>query len=93
MESGLIFCSLTTKFLGFPSLTLDFGLIGVDLPLLICLPDLLSLELVADQRASPQSKGAADRCPYAGCADRRADDSADRCATQCADASAFLTRC
>jgi hypothetical protein len=48
---GLIFCSLTTEFLGFPSLTPDFGLIGIDLPLLIRLLDLLSLELVADQRA------------------------------------------
>ena len=66
---GLIFPPLTTKSLSFSSLTLDFGLIGIDLPLLVCLLYLPALELVADKRA-------ADRCPYAWSTDRGADHSA-----------------
>jgi hypothetical protein len=37
------------------TLTIQFGLIGIDLPLLIRLLNLLPLQLVADQRACAQS--------------------------------------
>jgi hypothetical protein len=73
-------------------LTLDFCLVGVNLTLLFCLFYFLSLELVADQGAGPQSKSAAHRCPYPGCADRGAYNSADRRTAERADPGAFFAR-
>ena len=46
-DGRLIFAPLL-KPLKFPSLTIQFGLIRIDLPLLVCLPLFLSLHLITD---------------------------------------------
>jgi hypothetical protein len=51
---------LLSQPLNLASLTLYLGLIGVRLPLLIRLLDLLTLKLITDQRAGPQAQRSSD---------------------------------
>ena len=59
-------------------LAFQFGLIGIDLFLLVGLAVLLSLELISDQGAGAQSQCATDRRASAWVAYRRADNTAER---------------
>jgi hypothetical protein len=72
-------------------LAFKLGLISVNLPLLIRLFYLLTLELVANQRAGTETKRAADGSARAGMTDRCSDDTADGCTSKSADTGAFFT--
>ena len=61
----------------FAPLAFQFGLIGIDLSLLVGLTILLSLELISDQGATSQSQSAADRRAGAWMTYRRSDNTAD----------------
>jgi hypothetical protein len=76
----------------FPALTVQLRLIAINLALLVGLLDLLALELVADQRAGAQAKGAADRRARARMTHRRANDAAGSGAAQGTDTRALLAR-
>jgi hypothetical protein len=75
-----------------PALTIELGLIRLDLSLLIGLPDLLTLELIADQGAGAQAKRAADGCAGTRVTHGRSNNAADGSATQRADSCAFFAR-
>jgi hypothetical protein len=83
---------LTPQFFHIHALALDLGLIGVYLTLLIRLPVFLSLQLIADQNASPQSKSSADRRSGARMANSRADESTCGSSAKRANTGAFFTR-
>jgi hypothetical protein len=78
--------------LDFSSLTLYLGLVGVHLQLLIPLLDLLSLELVANQRASTQPLRATDSGTRARMTYCSTDDSTRGSAAERANAGPFLAR-
>jgi hypothetical protein len=83
---------LSLELLKLASLTFQFGLIGINLSLLVGLLDFLPLELIADQSARAQSKRAADGSTGAGMTDGRANNAARRSSTQRANAGALLAR-
>jgi hypothetical protein len=74
-------------------LTIQFGLIGVDLALLLRLGVVLALKLITDQGAGAETQYAADRCASSGTTHGSADDAARRGASQRADSRAFFTSC
>src|SRR5581483_4070281 len=74
------------------AIAVDFGLVAVDLLLLLIVGDLVSLQLIADQSARAQAERAADRRARARMTHRRADNAARRRAAQRADARALLAR-
>jgi hypothetical protein len=78
--------------LNLTTLTIQFGLIGIDLPLLIRLLDFLPLKLVADQRACAQSQRAANCSARAWGTYRGANNAANCGAAEGADTRAFFSR-
>jgi hypothetical protein len=62
----------------------------VNLLLLAIVCILLSLQLIADQRAGAQPKTTADRCTGTRMAHGRADQSTGCCAAKSTDAGAFF---
>jgi hypothetical protein len=88
--SGSIF-ALFSKPLNFSSLTLDLGLIGVHLPLLIALLDFLALHLVADQRAPAETQRSSDGGTRARVTYCRADNPTGGRAAERANARALFT--
>jgi hypothetical protein len=91
--SLLVFSLLPAEFLKFSPLALEFGLIALDLTLLLRLSILLSLELISDQRPGAQSKEAAHRRPRAGMPGCRANDAARGGSAQRANPGALFTGC
>jgi hypothetical protein len=88
--AGLILGLLSPQSLGFPPLTFDFGLVRVDLTLLVRLLYFLALELIADQSAGAQAQSAADCRSNPGGAHSCTDDTADRGSAQSTDTGALL---
>jgi hypothetical protein len=92
VELCLIFAALLLfEAFQFAALTIQFGLVRIDLALLIGLPDLLSLELIADQRSSAQTEGSADCSARSGMANSSSNQAPCGRAAQCTDSCAFFT--
>jgi hypothetical protein len=72
------------------SLPFDFSLVGIDLPLLIRLLNLLSLELIADERAGTQPECAADGGACARMAHSSADEASRSRTAQSANTCALF---
>ncbi len=88
----LVFALLPLELFEISSLTIQFRLIAIDLPLLIGLFDVLALELVANEGACSQSQYSTDRCAGPGVARRSADKSSGSSTAQSTDAGAFFAR-
>ena len=87
----LIFAALLLEAFQLTALSIEFGLIGVDLALLLRLPDLLPLELIADQRTSAETQGSPDCSARSRMANSGSDQAAGSGAAQSADSRAFFT--
>jgi hypothetical protein len=86
----LVLSFLPAELLEFSPLAIEFGLIAVDLTLLLCLSVLLPLELISDQCPGAEPEQATDRSSCAGMTRCGADNSAGCGATQRADSGALF---
>jgi hypothetical protein len=71
----LILALALSQFLEFPPLALQFGLVGIDLPLLVSLLDVLPLKLIAHQGTGAQAENTTNRSARAGMTHSRSDNS------------------
>ena len=73
------------------TLAREFGLISIDLLLLLGVDIFMALQLVADQSAGAETKGAADKSAGRGPLDRGANDTSGGCAAEGTDTRALFS--
>jgi hypothetical protein len=86
----LVFTGLTLQSLNILTVTIDFGLVAIDLLLLLIVCILVTLQLITNQCTGAETQRTADQSASCGTPYGRADDAAGGSAAQGADTGAFL---